>query len=73
MNRCRECGALTADEFCRKECEDLFVYGSSQAGRSLLPMRELGSISTKGHRPKIWEPPSVPASRQPIDYEKLPF
>lgn len=73
LTQCAECGTLTPNDFCSRECEDLFTYGSHQAGRSLLAMGEMGRIGVKGGRPRRWEPPSVAVPGEPVDFENLPF
>lgn len=70
LTQCAECGTLTPNDFCSRECEDLFTYGSSQAGRSLL-----GEISTSHHgkRPTTWGAARVAVPGEPVDLDSLPF
>lgn len=73
LTRCAECGTMTPNEFCSRECEDLYTYGSQEAGRSILEFSETGHISTKGRKPKKWEPPSIALPGEPVDLDNLPF
>ena len=70
LTQCAECGTLTPNDFCSRECEDLYIYGSAQAGRSLL-----SEISTSHHgkRPTSRGAARAAVPREPVNLENLPF
>ncbi|MFZ3343357.1 MAG: hypothetical protein WA213_20940 [Terriglobales bacterium] len=77
LTQCAECGTLTPNDFCSRECEDLFTYGSDrQPGHSLLDW-EMGHKKTgKRGAQKKWDgplPPSKTFDECAIDLNELPF
>lgn len=67
---------MTANDFCSRECEDLFTYGSdSQPGHSLVDW-EMGHSVGDRRRKRKWDgplPPSKPFDECVIDLNELPF